>query len=186
MTSALLILTLLSADEAAASQAAVTSKVEPDEWPLEGRLIHYGVGARVHAGVLESVNAPRLLLQSEFMFFISIRAFSHHEFRAAIGVAGGWPDTVAGETNLSFRWHLSPRFAIGVGTFTYWGFWSMRVGAEVPIAIRLGSNRRHEITFTVRGTGGLYNNTITFVWYDFRALRPAWSLDAAIGYAAIF
>ncbi len=180
MTPALLILTLLSAEE------TVASTVEPDEWPLEGRLIHYGVGARVHAGVLDSVDVPRLLLQSEFTFFISIRAFAHHEFRAGVGIAAGWPDTVAGETNLSFRWHLNPRFAVGIGTFTYWGFWSMRAGLEVPFALRLGSNRRHEITLVVRGTGGLYNNTVSFVWYDFKALKPAWSLDAVIGYSAIF
>src|SRR5262245_53847977 len=180
MTSALLILTLLSAEE------TVSTTLEPDEWPLEGRRIHYGVGARVHAGVLESVNAPRLLLQSEFTFFVTFRVFGHHEWRWGVGLAAGWPDTVAGETNVSFRFHLSPRLSIGAGAFTYWGFWSMRGGLEVPLALRLGANRRHEITLTVRGGAGAYNNTISFVWYDFKALRPAFTFDAVVGYSAVF
>ncbi len=199
MNCALLVLTLLSAEEEAAvappPEAEVTAPApepaapppqDPDEWPGEGRRVHYGIGARVHTGVLESINVPRLLWQSEFTFFVSIRVFGHHEWRVGVGIAAGWPDTVAGETNVSFRFHLSPRLSVGAGLFTYWGFWSMRAGLEVPFAIRLGPTRRHEIHLTARAAGGAYNNTITFVWYDFPALRPAWSFDVSVGYSAIF
>ncbi|MBL8954084.1 MAG: hypothetical protein JNK82_25130 [Myxococcaceae bacterium] len=180
MTSALLILSLLAAEE------TVVTTVEPDEWPLEGRRVHYGIGARVHGGVVESVNAYRMALQSEFAFFVSFRVMGHHEWRWGVGAVAGWPDLAGGATNVSFRYHLNPRFSVGAGAFTYLGFSSMFAGLEVPLSIRLGSNRRHEVSLSFRGGAGAYNNGVTIAWYDFKALRPAWTLDAVLGYSAIF
>lgn len=203
MNCALLIVTLLSAEEEAAAppppppapeaevvapapETTVSAPADPDEWPGEGRRVHYGIGARVHGGFHESVGARRMLLQSEFTFFTSIRLFGHHELRIGVGIAAGWPDTLAGETNISFRFHLSPRISIGAGAFTYLGFWSMRAGLEVPLAIRLGKNRRHEIMVAVRGMGGGYNNTISFAWYHLEDLRLVLGAELLVGYAAIF
>jgi len=181
MTTALLILTLLSAEE------TVSTTVEPDEWPLEGtRRTRFIVGARVHGGMLMSVNAPRMILQSEFMFFVSFRVMAHHEWRWGIGLFAGYPDLAGGSTTVSFRYHLNPRLSVGLGAFTHWGVSSMVGGLEVPIAVRLGSNRRHEITLAFRGGAGAYNNSAYIAWYFFNQLRPAWTLDAVVGYAAVF
>ena len=193
MNCALLVMTLLSADDAPDAAVAappeaeiVAAPSEPEEWPGEGRRVHWGIGARVHAGYLESIKVPRLIFTSEFTFFTSVRVFGHHEWRIGVGVAAGWPDTAAGETNVSFRFHLTPRISIGAGLFTYIGFYSIRAGLEVPLSIRLGSNRRHEINVTLRGMAGGYNNTITFAWYRLDDLSFAIGGDVVVGYSLIF
>src|SRR5689334_22419726 len=116
MNCALLVLTLLSAEEAAVEAPAPEAEIvapapeplppppeNPDEWPGEGRRVHYGIGARVHGGLTESIQVLRPIIQSEFTFFTSVRVFGHHEWRIGVGIAAGWPDTLAGETNVSFR-----------------------------------------------------------------------------------
>jgi hypothetical protein len=201
MNTALLVLTLLSAEEGtqplespgpevAAPVAEPQSEppTEPaDAWPGESnRRVHWGIGARIHAGALDSVGGAALVAMSEVTGFMSLRVFGHHEWRFLWGLAAGWPDTVAGESNVSFRFNLHPRFSVGAGLLAYWGFWSMRGGVEVPFAVRLGSNRRHEITLALRATAGGFNRSSSFVWYDFKHLSFAWSGDVVLGYTAIF
>ena len=105
--------------------------------------------------------------------------------RDRVGFAGGYPDTVAGESNVGFRWALNQRFTVGISAVALWGFWSLRGGFEVPLSLRLGSSRRHELTLALRCTTGVYNNN-TFVWYDFAKQRFALAGDVALGYSFIF
>jgi hypothetical protein len=193
MNTALLLLTLLSADDAPAPApeaevvvAAPKSDVYPDEWPGEGtRRVRFGVGARGNFGAMYSQGAIALDLQSEFAFFVAIRVFGHHEWRVGVGIGAGLPDLAASVITTSFRWHLTPRLSVGAGVVTWWGLWSLRGGVEVPFALRLGSNRRYEVTLTLRGMAGVYNGS-TFRWYDFQHQRFAISGDAIVGFAAIF
>ncbi|MBK7863327.1 MAG: hypothetical protein IPJ65_32950 [Archangiaceae bacterium] len=180
MISALLTLTLLAAD-------VTTLEPDPNEWPGEGeRRTHFGIGARVHAGALDSVGGAALLLLSEVTGFVSVRVVGHHEVRVGWGLLAGWPDTVAGESNLSFRFNLTPRFSVGAGLFSFIGFYSLRGGVELPVGLRFGPTRRHEITFSVRAEAGGFNRGITFAWYDFEHLSFAYALSAMVGYSAIF
>jgi len=178
MNAAILVLTLLSAEE----QVVVPA---PEPVAVPDKPLHYGIGARFHSGLMESQGAPYLYLQSEITFFITLRAFDKHEFRAGVGLAAGWPDTLAGESNVSLRFNLTRHFSIGVGTNAFWSFWSMRGGLEVPFAIRLGENRRHEISLTLRGTAGVFNGS-TFAWWDFKHQHAMFGGDAVLGYSAIF
>lgn len=184
MNCALLVVTLLSAD---ADTEVVVAAPEPaaDEWIGEARRVHYGLGAKVHWGLMQSQGAPYLYLQSELAAFLNIRVFGHHEWRVGIGIAAGWPDTFAGESNVSFRFNLSPRFSVGVGLNTFLSLWSIRGGLEVPLAFRFGPTRRHEISLTLRGTAGVFNGS-TFAWWNFRSQRLMWGGDAVLGYSAIF
>lgn len=167
------------------SAVVASPETAADEWPGEGRRVHFGIGARVHSGVLSTLGNPYLLVQSELLGVISIRVFGHHEWRVQFGIAAGWPDTLAGESSTSFRFHLTPRWSVGVGAVAYWGFWSMRGGLEVPISIRLGATRRHEISLVLRTTAGVFNSS-TLAWYDLKNQRFAIAGDAAVAYSFIF
>ena len=168
-------------------EARVETAVEPpaDEWPGEHRRTHFGVVYRGHVGLMASQNTPFLVLQSELLAMLTIRLGLHNELRIELGFAAGWPDTFAGESNVSFRWALDQHVYIGIGAVAFWGFWSMRGGVEVPIAVRLDRSRRHELTIALRCTAGVYNND-TFVWYDFKMQRFALAADFVVGYSFIF
>jgi hypothetical protein len=156
-----------------------------DEWPGEARRVHFGVGYRGHLGMMESERTPFLVLQSELLGLMTVRLGHHNELRVQVGFSAGYPDTFAGESNVSFRWAVNRAVSVGVGVLAFWGFWSMRGGAELPIAIRFGPNRHHEITIALHVTAGVYNNE-TFFWYDFPRQRFAISGDLVAGYSFIF
>ena len=190
----MLLLTLITASVCAAEPApettadrAVEAPLEalPDEWPGEERRAHFGVGYRGHLGLMASQDTPFLVLQSELLGLMTVRVGPHNELRVEVGFATGWPDTFAGESNVSFRWALNPHVAVGIGAVAFWGFWSMRGGVEVPLAIRFGGGRRSEITVALRCIAGVYNND-TFVWYDFKMQRFAIAADLVVGYSFIF
>ncbi len=184
MTALALVLSLLAQtppDPEPTAQAAP----DPEVWASEHKRVHFGFGLRAHGGLMTQLQAPVLLVQSGLNAFVSVRTFGHQEAFASFELSGGLPDTVAGETLLGYRVHLTPRFSIGAGVILFWGFWSMRAGLEVPFAIRIGDSRRHELGIALRGTAGAYNNS-TFVWWDFEKQRPAFTLDAAITYAFLF
>jgi hypothetical protein len=165
--------------------AAADVEEKLDEWPGEARRVHVGLGYRAHVGLMESQRTPFLVLQSELLGALICRLGDHDELRIQVGFAAGYPDTFAGESNVSFRWALNQRVAIGAGVVALWGFWSLRAGTEVPLSIRLGGSRRHELTVAVRTTTGVYNNS-TFVWYDFAKQRFAIAVDLTVGYSFIF
>jgi hypothetical protein len=175
---ALALLTLLTAD----GDVVVSA---PEPWAGEDSRVHFGVGYRAHVGLMESEGTPFLVLQSELLGQLGIRLGDHNELRIQIGFAAGYPDTLAGESNVSFRWALGRHLYIGAGAVAFWGLWSMRAGTELPISIRLGASRQHELTIALRATTGVYNNN-TFVWYDFKEQRFAISGEVAVGYAFIF
>ena len=158
---------------------------DPDRWEGEHKRVHWGLGLRAHVGLMHQQDTPFLLVQSGLIAFVSVRTFGHQEASVQLEISGGLPDTVAGETLISYRFHLSPRFSIGAGLILFWGFWSMRAGLEVPFAIRIGTSRRHELGLALRGTAGVYNN-VSFVWWDFARQRPAVTFDAALTYAFLF
>jgi hypothetical protein len=168
-----------------AADAEVVVPAASDAWPGEERKFHFGVGYRGHVGLMGSEGTPFLVLQSELNAMLTCRIGDHDEFRLQVGFAAGFPDTFAGETNLSVHWWTGQRVAVGIGTFGFWGFWSMRLGVEVPVTIRLDRGRRHELALALRSTAGVYNNN-TFVWYDFAKQRFAISAELVAGYSFIF
>ncbi len=160
-------------------------EVDPERWPGEKRRVRFGVGTRLHAGILLQQGSPSLVLQSEVLGALSIRVRAHDELRIQFGIALGYPDIAGGESSVTYRHHLNLRWSIGVGGFIYWGVPSLRGGIEVPIAFRLGATRRHEISVALRVNGGIYNAS-SFVWWDFKRQLPAFGAEAAIGYVFIF
>jgi hypothetical protein len=156
----------------------------PDAWPGEERRVRFGVGPRVHAGVMMD-GVAFLVLQSEVLVALSVRLWKHDELRVQLGIAGGAPDIFGGETNISWRHALDPRYSIGAGFFVYWGAPSYRGGLEVIGAMRLGARRRHEVSLSLRVSGGVFNPT-TYQWYQLQYLQPAYGADAAVGYTFFF
>jgi hypothetical protein len=165
--------------------APLEALASPSAWPQEERRWHFGVGYRGHLGMMESQGAAFLVAQSELVGLFTLRVDPHHELRVELGLAAGYPDTFAGESNISFRWALNQRVYLGIGVLGFWGFWSMRAGLELPLAIRLDRRRRHELTFALRTTLGVYNND-TFVWWDFAMQRLAVAGDVVLGYSFLF
>ena len=98
---------------------------------------------------------------------------------------GGIPDFFGGESQLSYRFYLRPWLSVGGALVFYIGAPSFRLGAEVPVAVRLGSRRQHEIGASLRFTGGVFNNT-TFVWWDLGRQRPAITAELTAGYTYLF
>jgi len=156
----------------------------PDTWPGEEKRVRFGVGPRVFAGVMMD-RVPFLVLQSEVLAALSVRLWKHDELRVQLGLAGGAPDIFGGETNISWRHALDPRYSIGAGFFVYWGAPSYRGGVELVGAMRLGARRRHEVSLSLRASGGVFNPT-TYQWYQFQYLQPAYGADAAVGYTFFF
>ncbi len=156
-----------------------------DAWPGEQKRFHAGVGAALHVGVMVQRGVPFVLSQSEGYVAFSIRLIRHDELRVHVGIAGGIPDLFGGETNVSYRHHLSPRLSFGVGVFGYWGAPSFRLGVEVPLALRLGATRRHELSVALRFHAGVFNNS-TYVWWDWPRLAFAYATDLAVAYTFFF
>lgn len=164
---------------------APAEPADPERWKGEEKRVHVGIGLRAHVGLMETQGAPILLAASGMFVGVNVRTFRHQEACVSFELTGGFPDTIAGETLITYRFHLTPRFAIGAGVIFLWGFWSFRGGVEVPFTVRLGESRRHELGLAVRGTAGAYNNS-TYVWWDFERQRPAFTLDGAITYTFLF
>ncbi len=189
-----LVLSLIATPSVAAEPQPVAAEPEPiaveahgpsDTWAGEQKRVHWGLGLRAHVGLMHQQQVPFLLVESGLIVFVSARTFGHQEASIQFELSGGIPDTVAGETLITYRFHLSPRFSVGAGLILYWGFWSMRAGLEVPFAIRIGDSRRHELGIALRGTAGVYNN-ISYVWWDLEKQRFAVTFDAALTYAFLF
>jgi hypothetical protein len=154
-------------------------------WPGEASRVHFGIGYRAHGGVMLQRGAPFLLLESELLVALDVKLPHQHSLRVQLGVAAGWPNALAGETNVSLRLALSPRWSWGLGVFGSWGLFALRGGLEVPISARLGDTRRHELTLALRLSPGAYNN-VSFVWWDFPRQYFAFSADATLGYTFFF
>jgi hypothetical protein len=157
----------------------------PEVWAGEQKRFHFGVGAALHVGFMVQRGVLFVLSQSEAYAAFSIRLIRHDELRVHVGIAAGIPDLFGGETNISYRHHVTPRFSFGIGVFGYWGAPSFRLGVEVPLALRLGATRRHEISVALRFHAGVFNNS-TYVWYDFPRLAFAYATDLAVAYTFFF
>jgi hypothetical protein len=157
----------------------------PEIWAGEQRRVHFGLGLRVHGGLMSSGGAPLWLLQSELLLMLSIRLRGHDELRVQLGLGPGYPDTFGGETNVTFHHAFSPRVSLGIGGFVYWGFWSIRLGVEAPLIIRLGSSRRHLLLLALRVHAGVFNNLPILAW-SLASQRFAVAADLALGYAFQF
>ncbi len=160
-------------------------QVDPDRWKGEERRVHVAIGLRAHVGLMHQENTPFLLAASGMFIGLDVRTIGHQEASITFELTGGLPDTVAGETLILYRFHLTPRFSIGAGVILLWGFWSFRGGVEVPFAIRIDEKRKHELGLAVRATGGVYNN-VSYVWWDFERQRPAITFDGALTYTFRF
>ncbi len=172
-----------SVEDAVAEPSA--PEVPADQWAGENKRVHWGLGLRAHVGLMQQGSISNLLVQSGLIAFVSVRTFGHQEAAISFELSGGIPDTVSGETLITYRFHLTPRFSVGAAAIFFWGFWSLRGGVEVPFTIRLGDSRRHEIGLALRTTAGVYNN-VTYVWWDFEKQRFAIAADFAVTYAFIF
>lgn len=154
-------------------------------WPGEQRRLHLGVGARSLAGAMFQRGATFLVLEGQLFAVGALRLGDHHELRVQLGLSGGWPYSFEGETNVGVRVALSPRVALGVSGFVAWGLPSLRGGLEVPLSVRFGARRSHEVTLSVRGSAGAFNN-ITFAWWDLAHQAFAWSVEGSLGYTYFF
>jgi hypothetical protein len=157
----------------------------PDVWAGENRRVHIGVGALVHGGFMDSGGYALWMLQSELIGIVSIRVRVHDELRIQLGLAAGYPDSFGGEANVSFLHSLSPRVSIGIGGFAFLGIWSLRVGVEVPLVIRIGSSRRHNFIVGLRLQTGVFNN-VTLPSWVLSQQRFAFAGDVVLGYAFLF
>jgi hypothetical protein len=158
---------------------------DPNVWAGENRRVHLGVGALVHGGFMDSGGYPLWILQSELVGIMSIRVKVHDELRIQLGLAGGYPDSVGGEANVSFLHSLSPRLSVGIGGFAFLSLWSLRVGVEVPLVLRVGSSRRHNFIVALRLHTGVFNN-VTLTSWTLGQQRFAFAGDVAAGYAFLF
>jgi hypothetical protein len=102
----------------------------PELWEGEHRRVHFGLGIRVHGGLMASAGYPLWMLQSELLVMLSIRLRGHDELRIQISYGTGYPDLLGGESNVSFHHSFSRRVSLGVGVFAYLSVWSMRLGVE--------------------------------------------------------
>ncbi len=159
--------------------------MDPPPWPGEERRFHWGAGARVHFGVMLQLGTPQLLAESGIFGLLSLRTIGHQEFRVQLELNLGIPDLFGGESQISWRCYLHPRFSVGGALLIYVGAPSLQLGAEIPVAFRLGARRQHELGASLRMTGGVFNNT-TFVWYDFGRQRPAFTAELTAGYTYLF
>jgi hypothetical protein len=100
-------------------------------------------------------------------------------------ISGGIPNWLGGETNISYRWPVTQRIWLGVGVPFFIGLAGFRAGVEIPLTVRLGASRRHEVGLALRSTFGMFNNS-TFKWYDFKSQRFALTADAALSYTFLF
>lgn len=165
--------------------ASLPSLAQGEAWPGEQRRFHLGLGLRGVGGAMFQRGATFLLLQSQAYVVGELRVGQHHAVRLQLAANAGWPGAFEGETNLSFRFGLTPRVMLGVGVFGVWGLFSLRGGVEVPLALRFGGRRAHELSLALRVSPGAFNN-VTFVWWDFRAQAFALSVEGALGYAFFF
>lgn len=156
----------------------------PEPWAGEHRRVHAGVGARVHGGLVDSNGFPLWALQSEIFGTLNIRLRGHDELRVQLGLSGGWPDSMGGETNVSFHHSFNPRVSLGIGGFVYLGVWSLRAGVEVPLIIR-STSRRHQLIIGVRLQTGVFNNVAITGW-KLTNQRFALAGGVALGYAFQF
>lgn len=165
----------------------VETRVAPSEaeWAGEERRVHASVGARLHGGLIDSNGFPLWALQTELFGALSIRLRGHDELRIQLGVRVGWPDSWGGESNVSWLHALSPTLSLGIGGFAFLGVWSWRAGIEVPLIIRLGSSRRHQVIAGVRLHTGAFNNVPMPQW-KLTNQRFAFAGDVAFGYAFQF
>lgn len=151
----------------------------------DDRRFRVGVGLRTHGGAMFQRGATFLLLQSQLFAAGEVRVGERHALRLQLGFVAGWPDAFAGETNVSFRFGLGARVTLGAGVFAYWGVPSLKGGLEVPLALRFGEQRTHELGLAVRATAGAFNN-VTFVWWDFPNQYAAFSVEGSLGYTFFF
>lgn len=159
---------------------------EDDEaWPGEKRRFHAGLGLRGIGGAMWQRGATFLLLESQAYVAGELRVGKHHAVRLQLAANAGWPGAFEGETNLSFRFGLTPRVMLGVGVFGIWGLFSLRGGVEIPLAFRFGGRRAHEISIAARVSPGAFNN-VTFMWWDFKSQAFALSVEGALGYTFFF
>lgn len=158
---------------------------DDEPWPGESHRFHVGVGLRGHGGAMFQRGSTFLLLESQAYVAGELRVGKHHALRLQLAFAAGWPNAAAGETNLSFRFGLTPRVSLGVGVFGYWGLFAMRGGVEVPLALRFGGRRAHEVGVSLRVSPGVFNN-VTFVWWDFSKQAFAFSVEGSLGYTFFF
>ncbi|MFT3711057.1 MAG: hypothetical protein QM817_25805 [Archangium sp.] len=158
---------------------------DDDTWPGENRRFHVGVGLRGHGGAMFQRGATFLLLESDVYVAGELRVGKHHAIRLQLSFVAGWPNAAAGETNVSFRFGLTPRVSLGVGVFANWGIFSLRGGVEIPLAFRFGGRRAHEIGLSARVSPGVFNN-VTFVWWDFSKQAFALSVEGTLGYTFFF
>lgn len=158
---------------------------DPDVWAGEHRRVHFGLGIRLHGGLISSGGSLLWMAQSELVGIVSIRVRKHDEVRVQLSYGGGYPDMLGGETNVSFHHAFNPRVSLGVGVFAYLSVWSMRVGAEAPLIIRLGNSRRHQIALALRVFSGTFSNLPILQW-TFASQRFAIGGDLAVGYAFLF
>lgn len=163
--------------------ACLSTAPAPAAPAWEDRRVHAGFGLRTHGGAMFQRDTTFLLAETELFGALDVRLFGATSLRVQLGFAAGWPNSVAGETNVSLRFALGERLTLGVGVFGAWSLYAMRGGVEVPLTLRFG--RRHELTFALRASPGVYDN-VTFYWYDLRKQFFALSLDAAVGYAFFF
>lgn len=154
-------------------------------WAGEQKRVHLIVGQRLNGGAMMQQNVPAILVQGGLLIGLNVRTFGHQEASVSFVLSGSLVDTVLGETLVSYRFHLTPRFSVGAGLVFLWGFWSFRGGVEIPFAIRIDEKRKHELGLTLRGTAGGYNNS-TFVWWDFAKHKPAGTIEGALTYTFVF
>ena len=158
---------------------------EGERWAHEERRVHWGVGVRGHVGALVSLNSPQLLAHSGVFGVLSLRTRGHEELRVQLELNVGIPDLFGGESNVSYRFHLTPKLSVGGGLFVFVGAPSIRAGIEVPFGFLIGPSRRHELGASLRLAAGVFNNS-TFVWYDFSKQRFALSAEVTVGYTFLF
>nr|UXE44858.1 hypothetical protein Hi04_10k_c3807_00023 [uncultured bacterium] len=123
------------------------------EAPPPERRVRFAVGGRLHGGFMLQRSSVFLLAQSEVCFAVRLKVRGD-ELRLQLGLLLGYPDLFGGETNVSFRRALSDRVSLGVGAFAFWGAPSYFGGVELPLAMRLGSARRHEVSIALRVRAG--------------------------------
>jgi hypothetical protein len=157
----------------------------PELWEGEHRRVHFGLGIRVHGGLMASAGYPLWMLQSELLVMLSIRLRGHDELRIQISYGTGYPDLLGGESNVSFHHSFSRRVSLGVGVFAYLSVWSMRLGVEAPLIIRIGTSRRHLLVIALRAHSGTFSNLPILQW-TLASQRFAIGGDLAVGYAFQF
>jgi hypothetical protein len=158
------------------------ARADGDAWPGEPRRFHLGAGYRALSGVMVQRDAPFLVLESQLFAAFDLRVGAQHTLRLQVGLNAGWPHAFGGETNLSFRFLLSPRVSLGVGAFGHWSLFALRGGLELPLSLRFGGRHVHELSLFARVGAGVFNN-VTFAWWDFPRQYFALTVDGGLGYA---